>query len=205
MSSQSILPREFYHRHAVEVARGLLGCRLVRMHAGQRLAGLISETEAYYGEEDLACHARAGLTPRTRIMYGPPGHAYVYFTYGMHWLANTITGAEGFPAAVLLRAIRPLEGLDRMALNRPNLAHTQRWLDGPAKLTQAMGIHGNQNGLDLCNPAGGLWIEAGEPAADNLISAGPRIGLNTVPEPWKSMAWRFLLSEDKQGPQDACG
>ena len=97
------LNRDFYARPTLQVARELLGMRLVRLEGGARLAGLIVETEAYIGQEDLGCHARAGLTERNRVMFGPPGHAYVYFTYGMHWLLNCVTEAQGFPAAVLLR------------------------------------------------------------------------------------------------------
>ena len=105
-----ILPREFYNRPTLTVARELIGARLVRILNGQRLVGIITETEAYIGEKDLGCHAKAGRTARTAVMYGPPGHAYVYFTYGNHWMLNVVTEREGFPAAVLLRAIQPIEG-----------------------------------------------------------------------------------------------
>ena len=176
----------------MEVARHLLGCRLVRLENGQRLAGTICETEAYIGEEDQACHARHGRTPRTEIMYGPPGFAYIYFTYGMHWLLNAVTGPEGFPSAVLLRAILPEEGLDRMAYNRPELAQTPHWTDGPAKLTKALGLTGKQNGCDLCSSTGPLFIEeTGFHIPDGRVSIGPRVGLFSVPEPWKSVPWRF--------------
>ncbi len=97
----AIFPREFYDRSTLKVARELIGARLVRMLDGQKLVGLITETEAYIGETDLGCHAKAGRTPRTIVMYGPPGHAYVYFTYGNHWMLNVVTEPEGFPAAVL--------------------------------------------------------------------------------------------------------
>jgi DNA-3-methyladenine glycosylase len=187
------LVREFYDRLATEVASGLLGCRLVRYLDGQRLVGMITETEAYQGEEDLGCHASHGRTPRTTIMYGAPGHAYIYFTYGMHWLLNAVTCAEGCPAAVLLRAIQPVEGLDLMANNRPNLAHLPHWVDGPAKLTQALALDGLLNGADLCDAQGELSIEPGEPVNLAKISTGPRVGLYNVPEPWKSIPWRFRL------------
>lgn len=194
------LPRSFYERPAVEVARQLLGCRLVRRQPGAsgdaRLEGIIVETEAYQGEEDQGCHARAGLTPRNQIMYGSPGYAYIYFTYGMHWLLNAVAAPRGYPAAVLLRAIRPAAGLEQMAANRPNLARTTHWTDGPAKLTQALALDGQFNGCDLCDPASGLWIEAGQPVPDERILTGPRIGLFTVPEPWKSIPWRYLLKDD---------
>ena len=103
-----LLHRSFFDRPTQAVARELLGCRLIRRLGGTLLAGAIVETEAYIGERDLACHAKAGRTARTAIMYGPPGFAYVYFTYGMHWMLNLVTEAEGFPAAVLIRALQPL-------------------------------------------------------------------------------------------------
>ena len=114
----SLLPREFYNRPTLTVARELIGARLVRILDGQKLVGLITEAEAYIGEGDLACHAKAGRTPRTQVMYGPPGHAYVYFTYGNHWMLNVVTERENFPAAVLIRAIQPIEGVETMSARR---------------------------------------------------------------------------------------
>jgi DNA-3-methyladenine glycosylase len=180
------LARSFYDRPTLTVARELLGKHLVRKLEGQRLSGVITEVEAYIGEQDLGCHAKAGKTPRTAVMYGPPGHAYVYFTYGMHWCLNVVTERVGFPAAVLIRAIRPLEGIDRISTRRQG-----RDTQGPAKLTQALAIDGALNAVDLCTPSAGLWIEDGPPPADQEILTGPRVGLNTVPEPWKSIPWRF--------------
>lgn len=191
----SVIERGFYDRPAQEVARDLLGCRLVRQLDGARMAGLIIETEAYQGEEDLGCHAVAGRTPRTAVMYGPPGHAYVYFTYGIHWLFNAVTDHEGTPAAVLIRAIYPIEGTELMALNRPHLALKPGWTDGPAKLTQALGITGIFNGIDLCDPSSELWIETGSGVLDSDVLQTPRVGLNSVPEPWKSIPWRFVVVE----------
>ena len=129
------LSHDFFARPTLQVARALLGQRLVHLHDGQRLAGLIIETEAYIGEEDLACHARVGRTSRTEVMYTSPGHAYVYFTYGMHWLLNFVTEPEGFPAAVLVRALVP----------------------------------------------------------EAAVVRGPRIGINSTPEPWKSKPWNFKV------------
>lgn len=192
----SRLPREFFARPTLEVARDLLGARLVRVEAeGQRVAGLIVETEAYIGEADQGCHARAGRTPRTAVMYGPPGHAYVYFTYGMHWLFNVVTEQEGFPAAVLVRALLPTEGLERIAARRQGQS-PRRWTDGPAKLCQALGIDGAFHGLDLCAPDAPLFLEEGLAVPDAWVRTGPRIGLNSVPEPWKSIPWRFYLSRE---------
>jgi DNA-3-methyladenine glycosylase len=181
----------FYTRPATAVARDLLGMRLVRCLDGRRLSGIILETEAYQGEEDLACHARAGRTPRTAVMYGPPGSAYVYFTYGMHWLLNCVVEPEGTPAAVLLRAIFPLEGREEILARRAGQS-ARACCDGPAKLTLALGIDGGQNGVDLCSPAEGLWIEAGPTLPDAWVQTGPRVGIHRVPEPWRSIPWRFL-------------
>lgn len=188
-----IIAREFYARPALEVARDLLGCRLVRRLEGARLAGLILETEAYQGEEDLGCHASAGQTPRTSVMYGPPGYAYVYFTYGMHWLLNAVTDGEGTPAAVLIRAIQPVEGIDLMSTHRPYRAMQSGWTDGPAKLTQALGIDGAFNTIDLCDRSSGLWIEHGEMVQAGEYTQTARVGLNTVPEPWQTIPWRFVV------------
>lgn len=188
-----ILPREFYTRPAPEVAPALLGCRLVRVLDGVRLSGMITETEAYQGEEDLACHARSGRTHRTETMYGEGGHAYIYFTYGMHWLLNAVTCPAGKPAAVLIRALLPLEGEELMRANRPNQCGTASWLNGPAKLVQALALDGRQNGTDLCDPAGGLFIENGCPVELARVRVRVRVGIQSVPEPWRSMPWRWTL------------
>lgn len=184
----TVLPREFYNRPTLTVARELLGARLVRVLDGVKLVGLITETEAYIGEKDLGCHAKAGRTPRTQVMYGAPGHAYVYFTYGNHWMLNAVTEREGFPAAVLIRAIQPVEGVEVMQTRRGG-----RDTFGPGKLCQAMGIGKGENGVDLTEPGSGLWIEAGVSVPDSLVTKSARVGLNSVPEPWKSKPWRFLV------------
>ena len=189
MKSSACLPHEFYNRPTLTVARELLGMRLVRILDGIRLTGIIIETEAYVGEEDLGCHAKSGKTRRNAVMYGPPGNAYVYFTYGMHWMLNAVTEREGFPAAVLIRAIQPVGGVEIISARRQG-----RDTIGPAKLTQALGIDDKLNGVDLCEHASGVWIEDGIPVGDSDIITGPRVGLYTVPEPWKSMPWRFRTS-----------
>ena len=150
-----ILPREFYNRPTLTVARELLGKRLVHLENNIRVAGIIVETEAYLGESDLGCHAKAGKTPRTQIMYGEAGRAYIYFTYGMHWMLNAVTEAEGFPAAVLIRAIQPIEGLEIIASRRGKQPQA-KWTDGPAKLAQALGVDKTFNGVDLCTRESGL-------------------------------------------------
>lgn len=215
---------DFYNRPVLEVARALLGMRLVRLLGGRRLAGRILETEAYGHEEDLGCHCRHGLTPRTRVMYGRAGVAYVYFTYGIHWLFNVVVEPEGLPAAVLVRALYPLEGVEEMATRRkaasgrrprsaaPAGGHSREsgkqpprfdyraLTGGPARLCQALGIDGAQNGLDLCSPGTELWIERDEEIPDSAVTMGPRVGLNTVPEPWKSIPWRFRVDPSFIGP-----
>ncbi len=187
------VPRAFFARPTLEVARDLLGVRLVHREAdGRRVAGVIVETEAYVGEEDQGCHCRAGRTPRTAVMYGPPGHAYVYFTYGMHWLFNVVTEGEGSPGAVLVRALWPVEGLDLIAARRRGRPRRE-WTDGPAKLCQALAIDGRYHGADLCAPHADLFLEFDRTFPDESVTIGPRVGLNTVPEPWKSIPWRFRV------------
>lgn len=186
----SPLPHKFYSRSTLTVARELIGARLVRILDGVKLVGTITETEGYIGEEDQACHARAGRTPRTRVMYGPPGHAYVYFTYGNHWMLNAVTEQEEFPAAVLIRAIWPIEGIEVMSARRAG-----RDTFGPGKLCQAMGIGREENNADLTTTNSNLWIEAGKRIPDSNVTTGPRVGLYTVPEPWKSKPWRFLVNK----------
>ena len=183
-----ILPRSFYNRPTLTVARELIGARLVRILDGVTLAGLITETEAYISQNDLACHAKAGITPRTQVMFGESGHAYVYFTYGNHWMLNVVTERVGFPAAVLIRAIQPVEGVEVMLARRSG-----RDTFGPGKLCQAMGITRLENGVDLTQKSGDLWIEAGVKVPNSLVTKGPRVGLNNTPEPWLSKPWRFLV------------
>ena len=195
ISSAQTLSRSFFARPTRTVARELLGCLLVRQLNGVRLSGIIVEVEAYIGEVDLACHAKSGRTARTEVMYGPAGFAYVYFTYGMHWMLNVVTEQKGFPAAVLLRAIQPVEGIEvmrRFRMGRENSLLCR----GPARLTQAMGITKTENGLDLCLPESGLCIQSGERLNARKISTSPRIGLGQTPEPWLSKPWRYFVKDD---------
>jgi DNA-3-methyladenine glycosylase len=187
------LARAFFDRPALQVARELLGTRLVRLQDGVRIDGIIVETEAYRGEEDLGCHCKAGRTARTQVMYGPPGHAYVYFTYGMHWMLNFVVEPENQPAAILIRALLPQTGLELIASRRGHQP-TPHWTNGPAKLCQALDINGKLNGADLCGLQSELYIESGEPIPDACVTTGPRVGLYTVPEPWKSISWRFRVT-----------
>jgi DNA-3-methyladenine glycosylase len=166
------LPRAFYDRPTEVVARELLGAVLEHVVRGVLCRGVIVETEAYLGEHDPACHAAAGRTPRTEGLYGPPGTAYVYFTYGMHWCANAVTRAEGLPSAVLLRAVVPLEGAAAMRRRR---GAGRGLADGPAKLCQAFGITGAEHGLDLRTSR--LRILTGASIPDARVRVTPRIGI----------------------------
>lgn len=189
------LPREFFSRNTLDVARELLGAQLVRIDHGRRLSGLIVETEAYRSEEDQGCHCRAGKTSRTEVMYDTPGLAYVYFVYGMHWLFNIVTEEKGYPGAVLIRALIPEEGRDVFAERRSGQP-PERWMDGPAKLCQALGIDGSHNSLDLCSPEAELFVERAAAVPPGAIRRSARIGLHSVPEPWKSIPWRFTVNSD---------
>lgn len=186
------LPRQFYNRPAVQVARDLLGKRLVRLEGQVRLSGTIFETEAYQGEDDLGCHCRAGRTNRTEVMYGLPGNAYVYFTYGKHWMLNFVVDDQNIPAAVLIRSIQPDEGI-QIIRNRRGGQPYKLWTNGPAKICQALNIDKSFNGVDLCATDSVLFVENGNPIPDAAVTIGPRVGLNTVPEPWKSIPWRYLV------------
>ena len=146
--SKKVLSRFFYERPTLEVAKELLGKLLVRMWDGKRISGIIIETEAYIGEDDPACHASVGKTPRNCIMYGQAGFAYVYFIYGMYFCLNVVTERYGFPAAVLIRALEPVEGIEWMKKWR-NKDKLSELTSGPGKLTQALFITKELNGVDL--------------------------------------------------------
>ncbi|NJD59233.1 MAG: 3-methyladenine DNA glycosylase [Anaerolineales bacterium] len=190
MTSAERLDCHFFNRPTLQVARELLGTRLVRLENGERTAGIIVETEAYRGEEDLGCHAHVGLTPRTRVLYGPPGRTYVYFTYGHYWMLNFVAEREGFPAAVLIRGIVPTVGLERISARRAGRP-PEHWTDGPGKLCLALAIGRPQNDQDLCAPKAEIFVEYAETFPDASVTIGPRVGLYSVPEPWKSIPWRF--------------
>lgn len=195
------LPAAFYARSARTVAQALLGQTLVRQLNGRRLSGIIVETEAYCDGDspDLACHGErvnnAQPTPRTAVMFGPAGVAYVYFTYGMHWMFNVVTGQPGRPNAVLLRALEPVDGVDEMMVRRGERPLTQL-TNGPAKLAQALAIDKSHNGANLCAPDGVIWIEEAPAVDPGQIAVGPRIGMGKTPEPWYSMPWRYWLADN---------
>lgn len=199
-----VLQQEFYARPTLTVARELLGQRLVRELDGQRLSGLIVETEAYSGPDDSASHAYAKRNSgRARVMFGPPGRTYVYFIYGMHFMLNIVTEAEGFPAAVLIRAIEPQEGDETMLANRliaPRpLTSLSRSLtnltNGPAKVCQALQIDQKLNNWDVTQGRK-LWLEAAPAAPADAITAGPRVGIDYAQPEDRAAPWRFWLREN---------
>ncbi len=185
------LTRDFYARDTLEVARELLGVRLVRQTRDGLLAGVIVETEAYAGPQDLASHSRAGRTRRTAPMFGPVGHAYVYLVYGMHNCLNVVAYSGAESGAVLIRAIEPRLGLVLMRANRGRAVPDARLAAGPALVCKALGVSRAENGLDLT--AGfELWLAPREEPAGEIAS-GPRIGVDYAGE-WASRPWRFWLS-----------
>jgi DNA-3-methyladenine glycosylase len=170
------------------VAPRLLGCRVVREINGQRLVGRIVETEAYH-QSDAASHSYKGMTPRTEVMFGPAGHLYVYFTYGMHYCCNVVTGPAGEGSAVLIRALEPLEGLEYMSANRHDLRGEQL-TNGPAKLCQALAIDKQLNGHDLGHSPLQLVIQ---PAlSPEQIIQTTRIGISQA----KDVPWRFYVADN---------
>ena len=189
--SEHPLPRAFYEQNSAAVARALLGQRLVRMLNGQRLSGLICETEAYGGANDQASHAYR-RTPRSAIMFGPPGIAYVYFIYGMHHCLNVVTECDGCPGAVLIRSITPEEGIERLRENRPGVV--DRYLaDGPGKLCQALAVTAPLNGTDLTRNSE-LFITAGAQVDVQEMVATPRIGVRGDEET-RNRPWRFVWQQ----------
>lgn len=183
------LRRPFYERPTLEVAEDLVGKVLVRQFGTGRASGVIVETEAYIGQEDLACHASRGRTPRTAVMFGPPGRSYVYLIYGFYHCLNAVTEADGFPAAVLIRAIEPLQGLDLMRENRPRARKISDIGSGPGKLCQALAVNREMNGISLSGTT--LWIE--DRSLDpGPVAAGPRIGVDYAGD-YRNKPWRFFV------------
>ena len=164
------LPQSFFNRPVVTVAKDLIGCYLVRNDERH----MITETEAYDGCDDLACHASKGRTKRTEVMFGPPGHMYVYLIYGMYWMLNIITGKEGYPAGVLIRGIEKVSG--------------------PGRVTKKLGITGALHGKKLGEESG-VWIEEGIKIPKNKIEKTARIGVDYAGPIWAKKEWRFVLKK----------
>ena len=191
------LPRDFYAREPDVVARALVGKLLVRVLGNVTLIGRIVETEGYRGAEDAASHAASGPTARNYPMFGPPGHAYVYFIYGMHWMFNVAAHADGSPGAVLIRALEPLRGIETMRQNRGGrlAPGDPRLTNGPARLAQALSIEGVLNGGDLCGN-GPLTLVEGSLLPGEEIASGPRVRVpgDAVA---RSRPWRFWIAGNR--------
>jgi DNA-3-methyladenine glycosylase len=199
----SLLSREFFDRPALTVAPELLGCVLLAQSPDGVVAVALTEVEAYAGEADPASHAFRGQTPRTAVMFGEPGHAYVYFTYGMHFCVNLVCQPAGTAAAVLLRAGRVIEGTNLAAVRRGGTVGRKDndLARGPARLCQALGIDRGLNGIDVCDPASPLRLLAPADPADpadpggpsvGQVERGPRVGVSRAAD----VAWRFWISAD---------
>ena len=184
-------PREFYGQHTTAVARGVLGCSLVSTVGPTSTAGRIVEVEAYLGSGDPAAHSYNGPTPRTRIQWGLPGHAYIYLIYGMYHCLNFITEPEGTPGCVLIRALEPLDGFGCMSERRNHPKLKRDMCNGPGKLTQALGIDRAQNGSDLSK--GPLFVLKGQNISDDQVRVSPRIGLVHATE----LPLRFFLGNNE--------
>jgi DNA-3-methyladenine glycosylase len=183
------LKRGFYNRPTLEVARELLGKYLVVKKGRSCVSGKIVETEAYIGRNDPASHAYRGMTPRNEVMFGDPGHAYVYLTYGMHHCLNFVTERKGFPAAVLIRALEPVEGIQIMKRRRKK-ADMKDLTSGPAKLCQALGVDRTLNGADLCSDI--IFVEDRGNRPTKIVSTS-RIGVNKG----KEKEWRFHIANNE--------
>jgi DNA-3-methyladenine glycosylase len=195
-----LLPRDFFARPALAVAGELLGCVLAHQTSAGLTAVMLTEVEAYEGAADPASHAYRGQTARNAVMFGAPGHAYVYFTYGMHFCVNLVCLPPGTASAVLLRAGRVAEGVPLAAGRRsagrngarPGAMPERELARGPARLCQALGIGRELDGADVCDPASPLRIQAGPGSPVPGISRGPRVGISAAAD----RPWRFWLTGD---------
>jgi DNA-3-methyladenine glycosylase len=218
--ARSSFPREALAGSTIEAAGALLGSRLVQSRGPSVRVGRIVEIEAYVGEDDEASHARFGKTKRNAVMFGPPGHAYVYLVYGMYCCLNVVTEVEGRAAALLVRAVEPLEGLNVMRGARRDWARRRAaardagrsgagdarrkvpalpaaaLASGPGLVCVAFSIDRADNGLDLCDATSPLRLEAARPEDRALnVATGPRVGIGYAGEPWRSVPWRFWSSD----------
>ena len=183
-----VVKRNFYNRYTPKVAQDLLGCFLMRQYRGKILRGMIVETEAYRGENDLACHASKGRTKRTEVLYGEPGHAYVYLIYGMYWMLNFVTEKEGFPSGVLIRGI---EVVKREKVKSKN-AIEKEFFSGPGKLTKHLHIDGSLHGWDLTKGEK-LWVERSAQKEKHRIIKSSRVGIDYAKH-CKHWKWNYKLS-----------
>ncbi len=188
------LSLSFFAGNTVTVAREMLGKKLVRQLNGATLSGTVVETEAYLGQSDSASHAFKGHTPRTATLFGPPGLAYVYFIYGMHYMLNAVTENESVGAAVLIRAIDPVDGLEQMKRLRGK--GSNNLCNGPARLCQAFGIDKSFNQWDL-TAGDRLWFEDYTPVAEEKIATGPRVRINYATPEDRDAPLRFWLKGNR--------
>jgi len=193
----ALIPRDFFARHSVQVAPELLGCVIEHQTAAGLVAVELTEVEAYAGASDPASHAYRGKTARNAVMFGPPGHAYVYFTYGMHFCVNLVCLGNGSASAVLLRAGRVIEGAELAGARRTRGATAVPFRDlarGPARLCQALDIDRTQDGADVCvadSPLRMRWPDARttDRSAEITVASGPRVGISSAAE----IPWRFWI------------
>jgi len=184
------VPRELLARPALVLAPRLLGAVLVSAVGGEEVALRLTEVEAYEGPDDPASHAFRGLTPRTAVMFGPPGHLYCYFTYGLHWCVNLVCGVEGRASAVLLRAGEIVRGGEVAWRRRPAAKAAPELARGPARLARCLGIGAAQNGTDVCDPVASVRLESLPRRRAGGVQAGPRVGIAHAAE----RPWRFWLA-----------
>jgi len=185
--------RAWLARPALRVAPQLLGAVIVSDVDGARVAVRLTEVEAYEGQDDPASHAFRGLTARTAVMFGPPGHLYCYFTYGMHWCANVVCGVEGVASAVLLRAAEVVDGAPVARDRRPAAKRDADLARGPARLATCLGLAAAQNGLDLCSPDSPVRLESVPSRRRRpIVASGPRVGISVATD----QPWRFWLADD---------
>ncbi len=187
MSASRPLPRAFYDRPVLDVARDLLGAQVVHGEVAVRL----TEVEAYAGGVDPASHAYRGPTARNATMFGPPGHAYVYFTYGMHFCMNLVCGPPGVASAVLLRAGEVVDGVDA-ARTRRAIRRDRDLARGPARLTVALAVDRSLDGADVTDPGSPLVVRRGRPVPDDVVRSGPRVGVSNAAH----VPWRFWVDAE---------
>jgi len=193
MAHGRVLPTSFFDRDVTVVARDLLG-RVVESETDEGVVAVrLVETEAYAGEDDAASHAWRGPTPRTSVMFGPPGRVYVYFTYGMHWCANVVCGPEGRASAVLMRAGEVVDGLELARARRRAGTPDRALASGPANLARCLGLDGGWTGEQVTSARGPLRLRTGTPVDDAHVVEGPRVGITRAVE----VPWRFHVLGDR--------
>ncbi len=203
MAIGRVLTRSFYARPAPEVARDLLGCLVEADSVAGPVVVRLVEVEAYAGEEDPASHAWRGPTPRTEVMFGPPGFSYVYFSYGMHWALNVVCGPVGRASAVLLRAGEVVAGEELARSRRRPDTPPGRLASGPANLAACLGLDRSWSGLEVTRGAGRLRLRSGPPVGDADVVSGPRVGISRAVE----TPWRFRVADNPHvsGPRRTRG